>query len=84
MIDAGLVDVAVTDVSAPVRAGSVDEWWQRTSALAGPLAQRLASLSKDAQAALRGRVDAAIAPYVSAGGLDFPGLSLIATGRRLS
>ena len=41
---AGLADVTVTEVEAPMRAGSFDEWWTRTSALAGPLAKVLESL----------------------------------------
>ena len=37
--------VAVEEVPCPYRAASVDEWWERTAALAGPLARRLAALS---------------------------------------
>ena len=49
---AGLADVAVERAAVPLRAGSFDEWWTRTSALAGPLAQRLAALPEPARQAL--------------------------------
>ena len=37
-------DLVLTEVSVPARAASFEEWWQRTSALAGPLAAILESL----------------------------------------
>jgi SAM-dependent methyltransferase len=37
--DAGLAAVDVRELSTPYHAGSVEEWWTRTCALAGPLAQ---------------------------------------------
>ena len=65
----------------PLRAGSFDEWWTRTSALAGPLAQMLASLPADAAHALRARVREATEPYETPAGLEFPGVTLLAAGR---
>ena len=47
---AGLADVEVGELPTPYRAGSVDEWWTRTAALAGPLAQRLAALPRAGRA----------------------------------
>ncbi len=46
--DAGLEAVEVDEIVVPYRASSVDEWWERTAALAGPLARRLAALPDDA------------------------------------
>ena len=40
----GLDAVAVSELAVPLRAGSFDEWFTRTSAIAGPLAQRLAAM----------------------------------------
>ena len=40
--DAGLADVRVEELSVPLRTASFDEWWRRTSALAGPLSAILA------------------------------------------
>jgi hypothetical protein len=54
----------------------------RTSALAGPLAKRLAGLPEPARRQLRDRLEAAVRPYRTPAGLDFPGVSLVASGRR--
>ena len=82
LVDAGLDDVEVDELSTPYRAASVEEWWTRTAALAGPLAQRLAVLPEPAAAALRERARAAIAAYQTEDGLDIPGLSLIGSAIR--
>jgi SAM-dependent methyltransferase len=80
--DAGLRNVSVREVKVPLLAGSFDEWWSRTAALAGPLAAMLAGLPDDAAAKLRERLHDAAAPYVTASGMEFPGLVLLAVGRR--
>jgi hypothetical protein len=77
---AGLAGVVVEEVETPYRAASVDEWWARTAALAGPLARRLAALPADAAAALRARAAEAAEPYATADGLELPGVCLIAYG----
>ena len=46
---AGLADVAVSELSVPLRAGSFEEWWTRTAALAGPLAAILPTLPEPAR-----------------------------------
>jgi SAM-dependent methyltransferase len=79
--DAGLEDVGVSDLAVPLRAGSFDEWWRRTSALAGPLAAILAALPEPAAHAIRDRAREAAAAYETAAGLEFPGASLIAAAR---
>jgi SAM-dependent methyltransferase len=81
LADAELADVAVSELSVPLRAASFDEWWTRTSALAGPLARILASLPEEATRALRARVQEASAPYETPAGLEFPGVTLLAAGR---
>lgn len=81
--DAGLADVAVEDVDVPMRVGSFEEWWARTTALAGPLATILARVPQPAVEALQAQLRAAAEPYgTAAGGLEFPGVALLATGRR--
>ena len=80
--DAGLSDVAVVDLPVPMRVASFDEWWARTCALAGPLSQVLASLPEEAARALRLRAREAVRPYEAPAGLEFPGVSLLATARR--
>jgi enediyne biosynthesis protein CalE5 len=79
---ARLADVVVTEVPTPLRDTSVDAWWTRTSALAGPLAKRLAVLPEPARRQLRDRLADAARPYQTPTGLEFPGVSLLAAARR--
>ena len=79
---AGLADVTVTELPTPLRDASFEAWLARTSALAGPLAKRLAALPEPARRQLRDRLEAAVRPYRTPAGLDFPGVSLLASGRR--
>ena len=74
----GLTAVEVGEVDVPYTASSADEWWTRTVALAGPLAQRLASLPAPAATALRERAESEVAVYATEGGLTIPGVSLVA------
>jgi SAM-dependent methyltransferase len=75
--------VEVEEVAVPLIAASFDEWGSRVSALAGPLSSILGGMSGEAQTALRGRLEDAVLPYRTAdGGLSFPGVSLLASGRR--
>jgi SAM-dependent methyltransferase len=80
--NAGLADVAASKLAVPLRAGSFDEWWTRISALAGPLNKILASLPEPAVEAIRARARVGISAYQTPGGLEIPGVSLIATARR--
>jgi SAM-dependent methyltransferase len=80
--DAELADVVVSELPVPLRAGSFDQWWARTSALAGPLAKMLSSLPEEAAQAIRARVREATGPYETPTGLEFPGVTLLAAGRR--
>jgi SAM-dependent methyltransferase len=76
---AGLARVQVGELSTPYRAASVDEWWERTAALAGPLARKLAALPDEAARALRQRAADAIGAYRTPAGLEIPGVCLIAS-----
>ncbi len=82
LADAGLVDVVVEELSTPYHAASFEEWWQRSSELAGPLAKRLAALPDEVTRALHARAREEIAVYQTPHGLDIPGVSLIASARR--
>src|SRR3954469_1866306 len=72
-----LTDVAVEEFEVPLRAGSFDEWWARTTALAGPMAQLLKQLP---EAELRTRARDRVHEYLTPGGLEIPGVTLIASG----
>lgn len=79
---AGLERVEVVEVAVPLRTASPDEWWERAAALAGPLALRLAALAPREREALRERAREVARPYGVPGGLEMPGVSLVARGRR--
>ena len=79
---AELAGVAVAEVPVPLRDASFDAWWTRTSALAGPLAKRLALLPGTAKDQLRTHLRVAAQPYQTPAGLDFPGVSLLAAAHR--
>ena len=82
LVEAGLSDVEVSEAAVPLRANSFEEWWTARCALAGPLTKILASVPEATARAIRDRARAAVGPYDSGGGLEFPGVALIASGRR--
>jgi SAM-dependent methyltransferase len=82
LAEATLDDVTVSELAVPLRARSFDEWWTRTSALAGPLAAMLAALPEDARQSLRARARESIGDYETPDGIEFPGVTLIAVARR--
>jgi ubiquinone/menaquinone biosynthesis C-methylase UbiE len=77
---AGLAEVGVREVSVPLRAASADDWWARTTALAGPLARVLEALPAPAAQALEARARAAAGAFATPAGLEFPGVTLLASG----
>ena len=81
--DAGLTDVVVRELPTPYHAASIDEWWTRTCALAGPLSQRLGALPESAEWAVRARARTAISEYQTSTGLEIPGVCLIAGATRV-
>ena len=81
---AGLSDVTVGEIPTPLRAGSFEEWWARTSSLAGPLTKILAALPEAGARALRARVQETVRPFTTASGaVEIPGLTLVASARRI-
>ena len=79
---AGPTDVVVAELPMPLRVASFAEWWARTSALAGPLARLLAALPAEAAEAIRLDARQSVRVYETADGLEFPGVTLLATARR--
>jgi SAM-dependent methyltransferase len=80
--DSGFAEVAVSEVEISTQVSSFDEWWSRVSALSGSLRQVLASLPQDASQAIRDRAQEGLVAYRVSAGLEIPGLSLVAGGRR--
>jgi enediyne biosynthesis protein CalE5 len=62
-------------------APSFEEWWEHTSALAGPIAGIVANLPEAAKEELLDQVRDASRAYETNDGLDIPGLSLVLTAR---
>jgi SAM-dependent methyltransferase len=82
LVDAPLSDVVVSELPVPLPASSFDEWWTARCTLAGPLTKILASMPEDAARAIRDRAREATLPYETPQGLEFPGVALLARGRR--
>jgi enediyne biosynthesis protein CalE5 len=82
LVSAGLSGVRISELPTPLRAGSFEEWWARTSALAGPLAKILATLPEAAMQALQVRLRETVAPYTTPAGVEIPGVTLIASAGR--
>jgi ubiquinone/menaquinone biosynthesis C-methylase UbiE len=80
--DAGFDDVAVQEVSTPMRVASFEEWWTIVPALAGPVAALLASLPDDVTSVIRDSAETALHPYAGEDGYTIPGLSLIGVGHQ--
>jgi ubiquinone/menaquinone biosynthesis C-methylase UbiE len=79
---AGFEDVAIDEVDAPWIGASFDQWWQTTTALAGPLAKMLEAQSSDAVEEIRSHAREALAGYENADGLEVPGMTLVGRARR--
>lgn len=82
--DGGLEQVAVEAISTPMRAGSVDEWWERVPKLAGPLAIALDGMDADVRDAIaeRARQAGDRVAVREEGGIVFAGSVLIGSGRK--
>jgi SAM-dependent methyltransferase len=78
LTQAGLRDVVVDEVPVPYRAATIAEWWTRTTALAGPLAQVVATLPDEVRRELEDRAHAKAEAYETTDGIAFPGVSLVA------
>jgi len=78
LTEGGLAGVRVDEVAVPYQATSFEDWWTRTSALAGPMAKVLASLPEPARHELEARARAAAEPFRTETGYEFPGVALVA------
>ena len=82
LLGAELADVSVSELAVSTHANSFEEWMARTTALAGPLAALLASMPEAAKQGLQVRLRETAKPFTTSTGLDFPGLTLLASARR--
>src|SRR5262245_6523134 len=79
--DGGLDDVRIEEFAVPLRAPSFDDWWQRSTALAGPVSNLLRMQPEATQQAIIERARTLVAPYERDGALEVPGIGL-ASARR--
>jgi ubiquinone/menaquinone biosynthesis C-methylase UbiE len=77
---AGFAGVAVRELPVPLRTASFEEWWSRTSSLAGPLSKLLASLPAATTDGVKARLREAVRVYETPTGYQFPGVALLAVG----
>jgi ubiquinone/menaquinone biosynthesis C-methylase UbiE len=80
--EGGFEDVEIAELDVPWRGESFDEWWTRTTALAGPVAKLLEAQPPEAVEAIRAHAREALSEYETAEGLEIPGLTLVGTARR--
>jgi SAM-dependent methyltransferase len=73
----GFTTVVAQELTGVMRFTSPDEYWTYTTALAGPLAQLLASLGDDRIRAIRATLDPSLAPFERDGRLELPWLSVV-------
>ena len=79
---AGLSQVRTGEVQISTTAATFEDWWSRTSALAGPLAKVLSELSAERREELDERLRMAVKPYETRSGLSLPGVALVASGHK--
>lgn len=82
--DGGLSDVTIDRVPVPMRAASIEEWWETTIGLAGPLTVVYNTLEPPVQEAIRDRAIAGAreAAAERPDGVELPGIALVASGTR--
>jgi ubiquinone/menaquinone biosynthesis C-methylase UbiE len=80
--DGGFAEVRVKEVEVPWRGSDFEEWWRRTTALAGPVAKLLEAQPADAVGAIRAHARESLSRYETADGLEIPGVTLVGTAIR--
>ena len=82
LVGAGFVDVSIHEIPTPLRSASFEAWWERTKAIAGPLTAMLLRLDERTRNDLEAHMRQALKPFTSDGGVELPGLTLLASARR--
>lgn len=78
----GFSEINVREISTSMKVSSVDEWWSVVPSLAGPISRLLGSLPAEMNAAIRARVDMAMADFGTPDGYELPRVSILGVGRR--
>jgi ubiquinone/menaquinone biosynthesis C-methylase UbiE len=80
--DGGFKDIEVSELEVPWTGADFDEWWQRTTALAGPISKLLEAQPPEAVEGIREHARESLSGYETADGLEIPGMTLVGTARR--
>ena len=73
---AGFSDVEVEEIPGTMRYDSLDDYWDVQSAIAGPLAVLVATLSNEERNAIRDTLGPMVAPFETGGGYEIPSLAI--------
>lgn len=76
--EGGFEEVEMSEIEVPWGGASFEEWWERTSALAGPVGKLLEAQPPEAVEAIKAGARQRLSRYESARGLEIPGVSLVA------
>ncbi|WP_006246173.1 class I SAM-dependent methyltransferase [Mycolicibacterium tusciae] len=82
LVGAGFSRTDVREISEPMKALSVDDYWSLVPPLAGPISRVLESLPAEVNSAIRARVAQTLAAFATSDGYELPGVSLVGVGRR--
>ena len=83
LTDGGFEEIEVREVEVPWRGASVDEWWERTTALAGPVAKLMAAQPPEVVEAIKGNAAERLSAYETGDVLEIPGVTLVALATRI-
>ncbi|HYV16623.1 MAG TPA: methyltransferase domain-containing protein [Conexibacter sp.] len=77
--DAGFTEIVTDNVEVAFLNDDAEDYWQSTLSISRHFAQLVEGLDESAVAALRGRIEAGVAPFATSdGSLRFPGRALVA------
>jgi hypothetical protein len=79
---AGLVEVRVEELAAPMRPTSAQEWVDRSSSLSGPLAALARAVPTEQMDRIKARAMELAQPFSTHDGLVLPGVAVLASARR--
>jgi 2-polyprenyl-3-methyl-5-hydroxy-6-metoxy-1,4-benzoquinol methylase len=81
LAEGGLEEIEIEEVEVPWVGASFEEWWERTAALAGPVAKLLEAQPPEAVDSIRSSAHELLARYETGDGLVIPGTTLVAGAR---
>jgi len=74
---AGFTDLTIDEITGTMRFADPDDYWSFNVAVAGPIADLVASLSDEQLATVRATLDPSLAPFERDGGLEPPWVAVV-------